>query len=179
MLILMILLKIIGGTVFGFIVYKIFYNPPLSSEFKSSILAETTPEDFANKYKDNGSYLQGGTLCFYGFWFGKPFDNFHKLVNTDYDKIEDTLCLTFNEKEKLTIYNPKIIEEYPNRIIIQEANRIKWQWFLYGKEQTVNNLHFIDINRFDNKLEGKTSITSHQENFETLDITKPAVLWTD
>jgi hypothetical protein len=156
---------------------RLYLRRPIGEEFKGKVLERSTAEEFAFKYKENGSYLKGGTLCFYGYWFGKPYDNFHKLVRTNYDKVNNTLRLTFNENEILTIYNPTEIEEYPNRIIIKEANRINWQWHIYSEKQTGSNLYFIEINRAENQLQGKTNVTWYEEKFETLDINKPAVLW--
>jgi len=161
------------------IIVKLYFgfNKPLSDEFKSEILCSPTPEEFVNKYGENGSYLKGGTLCFYGHWFGRPHDNFHELKRIIYENESNILRLTFSENEVLTIYNPVDISEYPNRITIKDADKINWQWYSYGEIQIENNLFYIEITRVEDKLIGKTNTTWYEEKFETLDPTKPAILW--
>lgn len=44
--------------------------------------------------------ISGGTLRFYGEWFGRPFDNFH-VVQTAV-RTKNALHIQFSEKEELT-----------------------------------------------------------------------------
>jgi hypothetical protein len=135
-------------------------------------------EDFVEKYNKKEGIVKGGALCFYGHWFGRPYDNYHKLELATFDQITNTLTLTFDEKETLTILNPQDISEIEGELIIGSADSIHWKWFLYGNAQEDNNLYFIEINRTDNVLTGNSNITSYQPDFKDLNIIKPALLWT-
>ena len=134
-------------------------------------------EEFVEKYNKKLGKLKGGSLCFYGYWFGKPYYNYHQLDFVTFDSSTSTLILNFNEKEILSITNPQEICEFENRLTIGSADKISWKWFSYGKPQTDNNLCFIEINRTDNILKGNTNLDSHKSNFKDLNISNPAIQW--
>ena len=53
---------------------------------------------------------KGGTMCFYGEWFGRPYDNFHRIIKANYEN--DCLNIYFEKGEILSVFNPiKIINE--------------------------------------------------------------------
>jgi hypothetical protein len=112
----------------------------------------------------------GGTLRFWGQWFGKPYDNWHRLVH--YEAQGDLLQLHFNENETLSIWAPRkaAFKERPHpmepgswspsgRVVkehvfrIADANRVRWEWFYYGRPQTVANRHFIEFARTGSGIE--------------------------
>lgn len=39
--------------------------------------------------------IRGGALCFYGDWFGRPYDNFHKVIHACYDARMEILEILF------------------------------------------------------------------------------------
>lgn len=87
--------------------------------------------------------VKSGTLCFFGEWFGRPYDNWHEIATAS--AAGDELIIRFNQDETLTIWNPanaKISEEYFD---IVSASRVRWEWFLYGREKTNENLRFEDF----------------------------------
>lgn len=62
--------------------------------------------------RNNAEYLMeilktGGTLRFWGEWFGRPYDNFHKPVNSEFS--ENMLIIRFENGEKCTVYDPSEI----------------------------------------------------------------------
>jgi hypothetical protein len=104
----------------------------------------------------------GGTLRFWGQWFGKAYDNCHRLVR--YEAEGDLLKFHFDENETLSLWAPRkaAFEERPHlmepgswspsgRVIkehvfrIGDADRVRWEWFYYGRPQTLPNLHFIEF----------------------------------
>jgi len=81
----------------------------------------------------------------------------------------------FNEKESLTILNPKLITETDKSLEIKDADKIIWQWYYYGKERVPENLYFVEINRKDTVVNGKSNVDWYKPNFNDLSIDKPAV----
>jgi hypothetical protein len=135
-----------------------------------------SPEEFSSKYQGVYNLKKGGSLCFWGHWFGRPYDNFHEIISVEFETNTDLLILKFSEMEVLTITNPGNISEFLNRIEIQTADRVHWQWFDYGKEKTMKNLYTIDFVKIGNKIIGKSSIHWSAINIGDLSVTKPAVL---
>ncbi len=77
---------------------------------------------------------QGGNLCFYGDWFGRPCDNFHKIVHTSYDG--EILEINFDHSERLIIYEPENITSTKHDLKIAKAKKIKWLYLPYGTNTT-------------------------------------------
>lgn len=73
---------------------------------------------------------KGGTMCFYGEWFGRPYDNFHRIIKANYEN--DCLNIYFEKGEILSVFNPiKIINE-EKRFEIKKASKVIWQYIPYG-----------------------------------------------
>ena len=83
----------------------------------------------------------------FGDWFGRPMDNVHNVVDTESDG--DTLILTFKNNETLTIWNPSGYSTVGYTIRITDADRVRWEWYYYGREQTPENLLFHDYAKQD------------------------------
>lgn len=79
--------------------------------------------------------LTGGSIRFWGNWLGRPFDNYYKVIRTDYNVIENTLIIYFNQAEKCTIFNPKNIVNEKNKFCITSASEIVWEYESYGVTQ--------------------------------------------
>lgn len=96
-----------------------------------------------------GAFLQkiekSGTLRFWGDWFGRPYDNFHTVVNHE---LSENLCiLYFNNGEICTIIDPIGIISNPTTFHITDASSIKWQWYLYGEPKLEKNMRIISYVR--------------------------------
>ena len=81
---------------------------------------------------------KGGTLRFFGDWFGRPYDNFHIPVSAELS--ENVLTILFNDREKCVVYDPFGIVNEPNDFHIERASKIVWEWYYYGKTQVPENL---------------------------------------
>ena len=103
-------------------------------------IQELTPYEFAQNFEKNT--FNGGTLRFWGNWFGKPMDNQHEIKNVEFNKELNLLILTLSEDEKLKIWNPSNIEIGKKELRIKKAKRILFEWYLYGKSATDENLRF-------------------------------------
>ncbi|MDE6733776.1 MAG: hypothetical protein K2J77_12995 [Oscillospiraceae bacterium] len=80
----------------------------------------------------------GGSLCFWGEWFGRPYDNIHRPVSAELS--ESVLTIRFESGEKCTIFEPSEIVNEPNDFHIAHASIIVWEWYYYGREHTPENL---------------------------------------
>jgi hypothetical protein len=101
----------------------------MSAETISKIINETLPN------------VKGGTLRFYGEWFGRPMDNYHKLI--DSKSMSDILILHFDNKEKLIVFEPAIYRIDNNHFIIERSSGLVWQWYYYGQPLVNENLRTI------------------------------------
>lgn len=93
---------------------------------------------------------KGGSLRFFGEWFGRPYDNFYCPVSAEL--IDSVLTIRFNGGEKCTVFDPLNIVNEPNDFHIELASKIVWEWYYYGREQTPKNLCRIVYDRADKKL---------------------------
>lgn len=99
--------------------------------------AEEVLKEQLNIFRPNkniGIITQGGSLCFFGDWFGRPHDNFHKIVQTNYDG--EILEIKFDHWEHLIIYEPENITSEKNELTIAKAKKIKWMYIPYGSKTT-------------------------------------------
>lgn len=80
----------------------------------------------------------GGSLRFWGEWFGKPYDNFHRPVSAELNG--NVLTIRFKDGEKCTVFDPSEIVNEPNDFHIARASKIVWEWYCYGEEHTPESL---------------------------------------
>ncbi len=92
--------------------------------------------------KKNISGIKKGTLRFWGEWFGRPMDNYHIIVNIQFNSQDDILVLEFNEGETLKVWNPVNINSDPSEFYIRSATKIRWEWFSYGQSRINKNLYY-------------------------------------
>jgi hypothetical protein len=137
-----------------------------------------TPTELAERYKREQGLVKGGTLCFWGHWFGRPYDNFHQISSVDFDTTTNVLTICFSEHETLIVTNPADIREYKERLVIDKADKVYWQWYKYGKAQEPENLFYYDINTNDGSLNPRTNAHWHKGEWKDLTILNPAVLLT-
>ena len=69
------------------------------SELTSEL--ELSPIHFAEKFEN--LKLNGGTLRFWGKWFGKPMDNYHQIKKAEFNAETNKLLLILDEGEKIKI----------------------------------------------------------------------------
>jgi hypothetical protein len=176
------LLIIAGSTLLIYLVRN--FSQGLKSRAKTTtfnnviekeIPTRLTPKEFAEKYASQRGRVNGGALCFWGHWFGRPHDNFHQITSINFDSFTNTLTITFSEQEILTVFNPTEIAEYKGSIQIDMADKIHWQWYYYGRTHEPENLFYYDIKRIDNSIYGTTNVNWYKPDWNLLSISKPAV----
>lgn len=77
---------------------------------------------------------KGGTMCFFGEWFGRPYDNFHKIIKANYEN--DCLNIYFDRGEILSVFNPLEIINEENCFQIKKASKVIWQCNSCGSENS-------------------------------------------
>lgn len=102
--------------------------------------------------KKNISCLKKGTLKFWGEWFGRLMDNYHIIVNVQFNAQENILTFTFNESETLTIWNPVYINSDSSEFNIRIATKIRWEWYSYGQPKTHQNVYYNQYEKQDNSI---------------------------
>lgn len=93
-----------------------------------------------------------GSLRFWGDWFGRPADNIHTVVSTEFFPKDNRLVLHFADGETCTIYNPAGIVNEKEEFRIKDASRIEWQWHAYGPEHSAQTLCKRIYTRKDNNV---------------------------
>lgn len=89
-------------------------------------------------------FKRGGTARFWGDWFGRPYDNIHIVSSADFCSDKTVLTITFAHSERCIIYHPEGIVNESKRFYVHKAEKIIWQWYHYGREQTPENLYQIE-----------------------------------
>jgi len=127
--------------------------------------------DFRNAIHDNLGNLRAGALRFWGGWFGKPYDNLHRIVGADFR--DDTVIISFDQAETLIIDAPRHWSLKAGTFLVGEADRVRFQWFLYGASPSRMSLRFNEYRRTASGVEFATDF--HEQGRPTLDLGSPAV----
>ena len=97
----------------------------------------------------------GGTLRLYGEWFGRPFDNYHKILECMFkDRI---LHIIFETGEKIKVWNPDKITFNNSELMIKDSTCVEFLRYYQGKPQIEENLI---IDRYSNDALINSSIKS-------------------
>jgi hypothetical protein len=99
------------------------------------------PEDVAKFVREHAAQING-SLCVFGDWFGRPMDNWHKLVS--HEAKEGYIRLAFDEGETLEVWDAAGARMEGKSFIIQRASRVRWEWFYYGRPKLPENRFFIE-----------------------------------
>lgn len=100
-------------------------------------------EDQARRIGGALPSIKGGSLRFWGEWFGRPGDNFHRLVGAQAEG--DALRLAFDMGERVTLWSARGLELSAGALKIATSARVRLDWFSYGAEPTPANLRFMDF----------------------------------
>jgi hypothetical protein len=108
--------------------------------------------------------INGGTIRFWGNWFGKPMDNYHEIENVEFDKTNNILILTLNDGEKITLWNPSDLEIGHKELRIKKADKILFEWHLYGENKIGENLRFESYKNNGLSIEFETDFMPEKRN---------------
>jgi len=85
-----------------------------------------------------------GGARFWGVWFSRP-HGFHHLTSCEFSK--DLVRLRFDEGETLSIWAPRGLAMGESTLRISDADRVRWDWFYYGRSKVPANLRFREFVR--------------------------------
>jgi hypothetical protein len=105
----------------------------------------TEAERIAHQLRRLLPHLRSGSLRFWGRSFGRPHDNRHLIVGGGAQG--DLLRVRFDAGETLSVEAPQAAVIDARTFRIEDARRVRWEWFHYGKPRTRQNLYFEEFTR--------------------------------
>jgi hypothetical protein len=125
----------------------------------------------------------GGTLRFFGDWFGRPHDNIHLLESATVD--QGWLVIHFDGGDVLRVWQPQGLElrlppEHPRdyaspSLVIRKAGRVRWESYYYGRPKGPENLRFIEYVVRGRNVERRSNWEHRLLPKATVDVSSPAV----
>ncbi|TVP81894.1 MAG: hypothetical protein EA353_01075 [Puniceicoccaceae bacterium] len=133
---------------------------------------QSQPED-PRRFMCDQATLINGSLCVFGDWFGRPMDNWHRLISHEEDHF--SVKMLFNEGETLEVWQPSGFRLDRQGFIIQSASRVRWEWFYYGRPQLPENRFFIEHRVVGESVLASSNVDWAPHCFKP-SMTEPAVL---
>lgn len=99
-------------------------------------------KNYATRISQQLPLVKSGTLRIWGEWFGRPYDNIHRITEASADGSK--LILSFDQGETLTICDPERATLDARTFQIVDATRVRWEWYDYGRRRSPANLYFLD-----------------------------------
>jgi len=100
-------------------------------------------EAIAKRIQKEMHDIKTGTLRFWGVWFGRPYDNWHRALKAE--SIDDCLTVHFDEGEVLQVFQPSGEDIGPRQFVIQFATRVVWTWYSYGQPRSAEHLKTMEF----------------------------------
>jgi hypothetical protein len=100
--------------------------------------------------------VKAGALCFWGEWFGRPYDNIHQIVSCEVEG--EVLKLHFNEDETLFVWSPHRLKADQKTFRISGAAKVRWEWFYYGLPKIEINRYFMEFVKDGNAITATTNV---------------------
>src|SRR5882724_662530 len=129
-------------------------------------------QEIAERIQRRLGGLKAGTLKIFGDWFGRPHDNVHTIVSVKSDG--ECLIVGFNEGEELKVWNPSQTTIDDDTFEIGKAERVRWEWFFYGRSKIAENRYFLEYKGSGNTIRGETNVDWYKPSFATSPVS-PAV----
>jgi hypothetical protein len=122
----------------------------------------TEAEKIVEQLSGNLSNVKNGSLRIWVQWFGRPMDNWHSLVACEAEG--NTLLLKFNEDETLCVWAPRQAVINDKIFRIKDADRVRWEWFSYGRPKTPSNRYFEDFIKKESEIIATTNVDWYTPN---------------
>jgi hypothetical protein len=132
----------------------------------------TEAEEVAKQIRSALPTLKSGTLRFWGQWFGRPFDNLHSVVGCNAQG--ELLQVFFNEGETLSVWAPRGAAVGENVFRVGDAERVRWEWFYYGRPRIPANLYFEEYVKSAEGVSATTNVDWYTPDLRP-DLSHPAV----
>ena len=105
----------------------------------------TSAEELAEWITATLPDIKTGSIRLWGVWFGRPYDNCHRIVGCD--AAEEAVRIRFDHDEVLSVFSPRRASIDRRTFRIDDADRVLWEWFRYGRPQTAENRCFREFIR--------------------------------
>jgi hypothetical protein len=115
--------------------------------------------------------LTPGTLRFWGAWFGRPYDGFHKIFACEQN--QDVLTLHIDKDSQLKIWAPHDLQLGNSMFRIKNADRVRWEWSYVKRRQTGRSRYFFEFVRTGDTVVGSSDVDWFEPNLKT-DVSFPA-----
>ncbi len=109
------------------------------------------------------SAVKAGTLRFWGEWFGKPYDNYHRVVRCLAADV--SLVIEFDGGEQLTIRDPEGVTVNSDVFCVKDATVVRWEWFYYGRAPSAENRYFYEYVRDGSKVTASSNVDWYAPTF--------------
>lgn len=107
--------------------------------------------------------VPSASLRFWGEWFGRPYQNLHKLMRCAAE--QNILRLSFDQGETLSVWSPTGLTINQSTLRISDADGVRWEWFAYGRAKTQANLYFEDFMKSAEGISASTNIDWYAPEF--------------
>jgi hypothetical protein len=145
---------------------------PLQTLAAAASISCVTSDELHNAIYERLDTLKSGSLSFWGHWFGRPYDNIHRIVGAD--SFDGSIAIYFDHGETLVVDQPGAWSLESGKLIIKQAERVRFQWYYYGKLPGPDSLQFEEYRHVKGKLTFATDFMS-DERHPTLYPGQPAV----
>lgn len=144
---------------------------PIADYWRTCFKAGMRADGLRNAIYERLDALKPGSLSFWGSWFGRPYDNVHRIVGAD--SLDGNAVIYFDHGESLIIEAPRDWSFDGGHLLVRGAERIRFQWFYYGRLPSRETLRY-DEYHWNN---GRPTFTSdfEQGRAPELDPAAPAV----
>ncbi|WMJ74231.1 hypothetical protein RCC89_13795 [Cytophagaceae bacterium ABcell3] len=132
------------------------------------------PCELVELIEDSKNLCKGGSLRLYGSWFGKHYDNCHKIETAHYYKRLNIVTLNFKGGLNLKVYNPEHIFEASTFLKVVHADRVKLSWINDKKNINPRN-YYIDYTRKNNKIRTETNLSCRKPTCD-ISLNAPALI---
>jgi hypothetical protein len=105
-----------------------------------------------------------GTIQMFGDWFGRPYDNIHRLQEVSLSG--NVLLMAFVGGEILEVTAPSGAKIDNKIFSIDRASRVLWKWFYYGKPQVDSNLYYYDYQVRDGAVLADTNVDWYEPDLK-------------
>lgn len=135
----------------------------------------TDAQKIAEEIQQALAHAKCGALRFWGVWFGRPSDNFHKIVSSEHER--DVLRMHFDQGERPTVCHPKELKVDPSIFQMGHAERVLGEWFYYGRPKTDANIFLFGFVRTGEAVIASSNVNQFTPNLKTDAALPAAEIW--
>jgi hypothetical protein len=92
-----------------------------------------TPEQIVTVIVEWFDRVHGASLKLPNGWFGRPYDNLHRLTRATFSA--GTVIVVLDECQELSISSPGSVSVDPKELRLVNSTRIVWRWVEYGSTE--------------------------------------------